>query len=77
MPNDSLLGDDVDHEIHTDFMESFTITTVPNPMNTVDELKQGRKRKQTIAERTPPWSKTLPKSEISQCVESFTKVAAV
>lgn len=39
MPNDGLLGEDVNYEIPIELMETFNITTVPKPTNTVDELK--------------------------------------
>lgn len=38
-------NDDVDHETQAGFMESFNTTTVLDLTDTINELKQARKRK--------------------------------
>lgn len=59
-----------------DFLESLDITTIPDPPEIVDELKQVRKRKmEKVAEKTPPCSKNIATGDISQCLKLFRDIA--
>lgn len=62
MPSWGPTGDDVDHESHTEFMESSNTNLVSDLPDTIDELKQVKKRKtKKVIETTRPCSKTLPR----------------
>lgn len=43
--NGGLDGDDVDLESHMDYLESLDNKTISDPQETMDEMKQARKRK--------------------------------
>lgn len=45
MPSSGPTWKNVNHGSNTKFMESLNTTTISDSANTVDELKQGRKRK--------------------------------
>lgn len=60
MPSKGPTHDEVNHDIQSDFMESFNTTIVSNSADMVDELKQATKKKLKKSTEKTPYSREAP-----------------
>lgn len=76
IPSKGPTPDEVDHDTHSEFLESFNTTVLLDAASVVDELKTAKNNKiKRFSEKLPTHSGNTIKGEITQCVESFIEVA--